>query len=189
MRKLIIIAASLAALAIPTAAMASVAVDANGSGFVGKGDVQTALDLDNDAAMQDLFKKGEIKFTAASSIATDNTLACIKYDPTVPFPASPFVPTGDVIHKIFTTATTQAVKAEANTNAAGKLTNGWNLTGIDSAITYGATTVEQIGTCPSGTSTKTINQVYTESSAHGLKVTGNGVTVDLPNTPVVLPAA
>ena len=46
MRKLIIIAASLAALAIPTAAIASVAVD-NGVGSVGKGDVQTALGWNN----------------------------------------------------------------------------------------------------------------------------------------------
>jgi len=52
MRKLIIIAASLAALAIPTAAMASVAVDSNGNGFVGKGDVQTALGYANDGAFQ-----------------------------------------------------------------------------------------------------------------------------------------
>src|SRR6478672_9729447 len=51
MRKLIIIAASLAALAIPTAAMATVAVE-NGTGFVGKGDVQTALGYKNDAAFQ-----------------------------------------------------------------------------------------------------------------------------------------
>ena len=54
MRRLIIIAASVAALAIPTAAMASVAVDASGTGFVGKGDVQTALGYGNgnDAAFQ-----------------------------------------------------------------------------------------------------------------------------------------
>jgi hypothetical protein len=52
MRKLFIITAAIAALAIPTAAMASVAVDASGNGFVGKGDVQTALGYANDTAFQ-----------------------------------------------------------------------------------------------------------------------------------------
>ena len=56
MRKLIIIAAAIAALAIPTAAMASIAVE-NGTGFVGKGDVQTALGYKNDAAFQEWWNK------------------------------------------------------------------------------------------------------------------------------------
>ena len=43
MTKYIVAIAALVALAVPTAAMASVAVDANGVGFVGKGDVQSAL--------------------------------------------------------------------------------------------------------------------------------------------------
>jgi hypothetical protein len=43
MRKLIILGASLMALAIPAAAIAGVAIDSAGKGFVGKGDVQTAL--------------------------------------------------------------------------------------------------------------------------------------------------
>ena len=45
-----------ALIAAGTAANASVNVDATGVGFVGKGDVQNALGLANDAAMQDLFK-------------------------------------------------------------------------------------------------------------------------------------
>ena len=41
----------------------------------------------------------------------------------------PFVNTGDTYHVINTTPVTQAVKATANTNAAGKLTNGWTSPG------------------------------------------------------------
>ena len=45
MRKLFIIAASIAAFAIPTAAFASVSVDASGNGFVGKGDETLLLSM------------------------------------------------------------------------------------------------------------------------------------------------
>ena len=52
MRKLIILGISIAALAIPATALATVAVDASGNGFVGKGDVQTALGYKTDAPFQ-----------------------------------------------------------------------------------------------------------------------------------------
>ena len=55
MRKLIIAGMALAMLALPAAASANVAVD-NGVGYVGKGDVQNALSLKNDTALQDKFK-------------------------------------------------------------------------------------------------------------------------------------
>jgi hypothetical protein len=186
MRKLFIIAASIAALAVPTAAMASVAVDSNGVGTVGKGDVQDALGLANDAAMQDLFKSqpngAAIKFTTSYDMLADNTLNCVRFGG----PGEPvFVPTGSTFHRIFSTPVTQAVKVTANTNAAGKLTNGWNLNGFDGPITYGPSTIVFEGTCPSGSyEMSTVNQVFTDSPRSGLKVNG----VDLPNTPIVDPA-
>ncbi len=182
MRKLFIIAASIAALAVPTAAMASVAVDGNGVGFVGKGDVQNALGLANDAAMQDLFKSPEgVKFTTSYISVSDNTLNCVKYVPGI-WP--PFVNTGDTFHRIFNTPVTQAVKVTANTNAAGKLTNGWTLSGFDGLATYGPDTKVFEGSCPSGTyEGSTANQVFTDGPRSGLKVNG----VNLPNTPVVVP--
>jgi parvulin-like peptidyl-prolyl isomerase len=81
MRKLFIIAASLLALAIPTAAMANVAVD-NGVGFVGKGDVQTALGLKNDAEMQDVFKSAAgVKFSVnAEKVIADYKMSCFGSD-------------------------------------------------------------------------------------------------------------
>jgi hypothetical protein len=180
MRRLIILAGSLMALAIPTAAIASVSVNDQGVGFVGKGDVQTALGLDNDAAMQDKFKKGEIKFTTSYTKATDNTLACMKFGG----PGEPvFVPIpGATVHVIFTTQVTQEPKVTANTNGAGKLTNGWTLNGLDGPVTYNETS-ETIGTCPAGSigATKTIDQKYTENARSGLMVNG----VPLPNTPAV----
>src|SRR5262245_61864548 len=50
------------ALAMAAIASASVTIDANGIGFVGKGDVQTALALNN-AAMQTLVAANGVKFT------------------------------------------------------------------------------------------------------------------------------
>src|SRR6476660_6897218 len=48
----IVVLAALAALATAAVASASVAVDASGNGFVGKGDVQNALGYKNDGAFQ-----------------------------------------------------------------------------------------------------------------------------------------
>jgi hypothetical protein len=176
MRKLIILAASIAALAVPTAAMASVAVDANGYGSVGKGDVQTALGGLTDAQMQTMHKADGVKFTTSYNRVADNTLNCMKY-----VSGSGFVTTGDTVHQIFTTPVTQNAKATANTNAAGKLTNGWNLTGFDGPATDGPTTSVIEGTCPSGSFVgTTANQVFTDSPS-SLKVNG----IDLPNTPAV----
>ena len=117
MRKLIITAASIATVAIPTAAMASVAVDSTGTGFVGKGDVQNALGLANDAAMQDQYKNGVIAFT----MGTERSLSTRRSGSAAPAPTARPVPS---------TSVPVAGTAVANINGAGKLTNGWNLTGV-----------------------------------------------------------
>lgn len=71
MRKFIITVASLVALAVPTAALASVTLDpATGYGFVGKGDVQTPFNW-NDAALQ--AKANAVSFTYESK--SDETYA------------------------------------------------------------------------------------------------------------------
>ena len=71
MRKFIILAAALVALVVPTAAMAVVAVDATtGYGVVGKGDVQDALGLANDEAMQKLFNRSPMAKRSSSRPAT-----------------------------------------------------------------------------------------------------------------------
>jgi hypothetical protein len=67
MRKLIIAAVAIAALAIPTFAMANVVVNPDGTTSIGKGDVQTALGYGNgnDAAFQADAKAGNITFSLA----------------------------------------------------------------------------------------------------------------------------
>ena len=53
------------ALAIPTAGIASVAVDANGVGYVGKGDVQSALGWNNGDFDKNV---ASLKFTAGAKV-------------------------------------------------------------------------------------------------------------------------
>jgi hypothetical protein len=51
-------------------------------------------------------------------------------------PYAVFVPIpGATVHVIFTTQVTQEPKVTANTNGAGKLSNGWTLNGFDGPVT------------------------------------------------------
>src|SRR6476661_5999560 len=113
MRKLIIIAASIAALAIPAAALANVAVD-NGVGFVGKGDVQTALGWNNAA-----FDKGvaSLKFTVSGEkVIADYKMSCYGSDA--------------IGHRIISQPGTITVTATPVLNAGnGKQITGFDLTG------------------------------------------------------------
>src|SRR5262245_33959391 len=107
--------AALAALGVigtATAAGANVAVT-DGVGFVGKGDVQNALGLANDAALQNLFKSGGINFTSTVTFGNETRWVC-----------------GSGTQSR-TSLVTQAapVNATPNLNAQGKLSNGWNLNG------------------------------------------------------------
>jgi hypothetical protein len=181
MRKIIlglVAATAIAApLALASSANADVAVD-NGVGFVGKGDVQTALGGINDTAIQDKWSKGEVKFTSDYVWALDNTMGC-----TVPVPGGLPVLTGDTIHVINGITVSQTVNAVAKTTPSGKLTNGWNLTGLVGSVAYVSPTSETIGTCPEGSrATKTLKQVETKSTP-SLFVNG----IALPNTPVPAP--
>jgi len=76
MRKLIILGASLMALAIPAAGLASVTVNADGTGFVGKGDVQTALGGLNNARIQ--AKDFTVTFTQKSTTQQSFDWTCVK---------------------------------------------------------------------------------------------------------------
>jgi hypothetical protein len=70
MRKIILSVAMLGALAVPAVASASVAVDSNGMGFVGKGDVQVAFGWNN-ATLQ----KNAAGVTFTSSQAAQQALS------------------------------------------------------------------------------------------------------------------
>jgi hypothetical protein len=63
MKKIIIGVIAVAMLVVPTAAIAGVTIDAAGKGFVGKGDVQTALGYNN-SALQKAVDAKSLVFTA-----------------------------------------------------------------------------------------------------------------------------
>ena len=131
MRKLIILGISIAALAIPATALATVAVDSSGNGFVGKGDVQTALGYHNDAAIQQAVKDGKIKFIGGGyTLTTDKDTSWTCSD-------------GSTQHHHFWTTTIApgTVNAVARVNGQGKFTNGWDINGI----TTGTPTTTGVG--------------------------------------------
>ena len=175
MRKLIIIAASIAALAIPTVAIASVAVD-NGVGFVGKGDVQSALGWNNAA-----FDKGaaSLKFTAgAEKVIADYKMSC--------FNGTTGAIDAEVSHQIISQPGTTTVTATPVFNAGnGKQIIGFDLTGQTSGFTAtGGATLREVP-CPDG-SFMYMNlgqgDLFGKTQiTGGLKVNG----IDLPNTPPV----
>ena len=179
MRKnIIVIAASIAALAIPTAAFASVAVD-NGVGFVGKGDVQTALGWNNAA-----FDKGvgSLKFTAgAEKVIADYKMSC--------FNGSTGAIDAEVGHTIISQPGTTTVTATQVFNAGnGKQITGFNLTGQTNGFTATGDATFRTVPCPEG-SFMYMNlgqgDLFGKTQiTGGLKVNG----IDLPNTPVVIPA-
>src|SRR6476469_4632886 len=120
---------ALALLATAAVASASVAVD-NGVGFVGKGDVQTALGWNNAA-----FDKGvgSLKFTTgAEKVIADYEMSCYGSDATG--------------HRIITQPCTTTVTATPVQNSGnGKQITGFNLTGQTSGFTAtgGATLREE----------------------------------------------
>ena len=171
MRKLIIIAASIAALAVPATAFASVSVDANGNGYVGKGDVQSALkwnnaDFDNNVA--------KLKFTAGTqSMSNQTRWQC----------------SGGEQSRTSTVVQSRTVQATQVLSSNGKQITGWNLTGFGfQYVSGGYSGAPYVGYCPAGESFGGFlpNVFTTDVTDGGLKV--NGI-IDLPNTPVELPAA
>src|SRR3954447_25984382 len=164
----IVALAALALLATAAVASASVAVD-NGVGFVGKGDVQTALKWNNAD-----FDKGAVAFTASYTATYDNVLTCRN---------------GVVAHVPVVSIGTSVLKTTPVMSSNGKQITGWNLSGAASAV--GATNdTSQIvaalftacgdGTIPTGLDMPSTPTVTFD----GLKVNGAA----LPNTPVVVPA-
>jgi len=186
---------ALAAIALfATSAVASAAVTVNdGVGFVGKGDVLSALGFKNDAAMQNGFTS--VKFYAgggaASKVIADYKMSC-------------YGAPDAVGHRIISQAGTVSaveVQAQANTHN-GRLTDGWNLTGkAVEAGTFtpsGGTTLRDVP-CPEGSfmymnlgQGDLFGKVVLDGEQAGLTVSGtvNGktVTAALPNTPVDVPA-
>ena len=176
---------ALAAIALfATTAVASTSVSVtDGVGFVGKGDVQTALGYANDAAIQQAVKEGKIKFIGGGyTLTTDKDTSWTCSD-------------GSTQHHHFYTETIASgtVNAVARVNGQGKFTNGWDITGI----TTGIPTTTGFGSdgnrfptysCPAGSffTGLNVNQTHEYVPVDGLSVTNGVKTVALPNTPVAL---
>jgi hypothetical protein len=167
-----ITAAAIAAgiLITPAVASASVNVDDAGIGTVGKGDVQSVLGF-NDAEMQAAWKKGDVKFSSTFKTDKDTSWTCSD---------------GSTQHHHYVTTTKRPYDVTANTNKAGKLTNGWDFNGM-SKTDFGSTTgvgsdgqrFPSYSCAGHGSFTGLfVNQTHTP-----LSLTVNGI--DLSNTPVV----
>jgi hypothetical protein len=185
MRKIILGVLAATALAAPiataTAAHASVAVD-NGTGFVGKGDVQTALGYANDGAFQ-AAKPATAVFTVdgdRTNVSVD--IKCQAANGTQR------VKTLDLGYVAFNeTAVTSTPKISG-----GKVT-GYNLAGSVTEVGNHLNIVNATLACNTdetwaGYADTTPNGAWRWTPVQGtgvLQVTLGGRTVALPNTPVV----
>jgi hypothetical protein len=174
MRKLIILAISLMALAAPAASMAAVTYNDTSVGSVSKGDIQTLFGW-NDAALQSAWKDGKITFTSKYQMDSVDRWNCTD---------------GSVQQMTLRTVQAKPLNVTPVTNAQGKVTSGWTLNGINENVGGKFLYGERIGydrmyQCPAGS-------YFTGFAPHGFEntvlpgVQVNGI--DLPVTPVVVPA-
>jgi hypothetical protein len=184
--KIAALAALSAAAVVGLASQAGATVNVtDGSGFVGKGDVQNALQLANDAAIQTVFQSpGGIKFTAGTvTLGNETRWTCSD---------------GSTNSRTSLVTMAALVNATPNTNAQGKLSNGWNLNGTSGLggkyISGKYVGAPYVGDCGGAGFTGFVNstnpataypQFTTTFESGPLQVTGNGITADLPNTPIV----
>ena len=177
MKKYIVAIAALVALAVPTAALASVAVDANGNGYVGKGDVQSAFKWNN--ADFDQFAAGLTFSTGTVTTVYNNSWICLD---------------GSTYNQPRTQVLAQTLQATPVKSSNGKQITGWDLTNVGSTKVLSDTGVPAV--CPGSyvnilasyfsPAGLAVNTPASTTITPGvLQVTGNGVTKELPNTPAV----
>lgn len=170
------IAAAAALAAVSSAAMASVSFDSTtGTGFVGKGDIQTLYGW-NDATLQK---------NAAGVTFAYNVEETYRYDCTFTIViGKDKTPTPQTVTRGKSTSVNGAVAYDSRKNGLGKIT-GFNLTGFGATVSDGVVPVEG-GSCPGGPlNDGTISNVVLQSSTGGLSVSYGGVSYPLPNTPVL----
>ena len=165
----IVALAALGLLATAAVASASVAVDANGNGYVSKGDVQSALKWNNGDFDKNV---ANLKFTAGTQSNSNQTRwQC----------------SGGEQSRTSTVVQSRTAKVTPVLSSNGKQITGWDLTGFDfQYVSGGYSGAPYVGYCPTGESFGGfLPHVFTtDVTDGGLKVNG----VDLPNTPVVVPA-
>ncbi|UBV44535.1 hypothetical protein LAJ19_17320 (plasmid) [Deinococcus taeanensis] len=161
----------------PTLSAQDVAFNAStGTGFVGKGDVQLAFGWNNQA-LQKNAKYVTFTYNATESYHYDCTFTVVVGRDRVAQPQT------------VTRGRSAAVNATITNDARVRnQITGFNLTGM-SAFTSDSTVPLDGGSCPGGPlHDGVISNVTLDSasSTGGLFVNYNGVSVTLPNTPVVL---
>jgi hypothetical protein len=176
----ITVLAVVAVLATAAVANASVAVT-DGVGFVGKGDVQTALGYKNDAAFQAdaakiTFQYGDVAEISMAVVCTSDDVTYVTQ------------------HNVLGTVTAAKTVNFTTKGDKGKVT-GYNLTGASGAATYTSSLdFSKQMACPTGTHFSQYLNGGTwdwdwNALPDSLTVTGSGAsagkTVALPNTPVL----
>ena len=173
----IIALAAIALFATAAVASAAVAVDAAGNGHVDKGDVQSALKWNNGD-----FDKyvGGLTFSIPGTVTKVYNNSWICQD-------------GTSYNQPRIQVLTQTVKATAVKSSNGKQITGWDLVGSPTVLSDTGIPAQCTGSrldifgsyfSPAGLAYNTL--ASTTDTLGGLQVTGNGVTVDLSNTPVVV---
>jgi hypothetical protein len=168
------LAAGAALAVISTAAIASVSVDNTGHGFVGKGDVQLAFGWNNAALQRNA---AGVTFTYDTSSTYDAVCTFTTGEGT----------RGERIHNIHHTKhsgviATVAYDARQRNQITGFILNGF------STPTEGGDPIPVVGgPCPGnqGTDGTWSSVTLTGEGGTGLSVNYGGVSVPLPNTPVI----
>jgi hypothetical protein len=187
--KFIVVAGALAALAVPSAAMADVNVDANGDGFVGKGDVQTALGYANNNTFTDADARSAVFTVNGDRTNVTMDVQCARTD------AAGNDIIRDIVVNLGYIAENETTVTSTPKISGGKVT-GYNLTGV---TTSGWTAhldpqSKALNSCDAGEhfhawgGATPGRWIMTPVAGSGLQVTIGSKTAPLPNTPVAIPA-
>jgi hypothetical protein len=186
MRKFIILAISLLALAVPAAGMAAVAYDDQSVGTADKGNVMDLFDL-NERQFQTAVEDGKITFSSLYQM--DNN-------------ANAWTCSDGLVHKwTLRTIQSRALDVDNIVNESAHKVTGFTLNGIDESV--GGTFVSGSRpnaaspyVCPTGFRwtgmvPQTMDEQFVNTVLPGVLVTYNGVTHDLPVAadPIVEPVA
>ena len=161
MKKLSAVAAIAGIAVFATAAFAEVIFNADGTGFVGKGDVQLALTMNN-KQLQEAEKARAIAFTSESVTTQETTWTCDR-------------DAGPQTNERSSTATTTTKGLVSHTERDNKKQiTGFRLTGFDpnNSSSSSVTDGPKVGACASGWTAINIVEGELVSTGGGLRVNG-----------------
>lgn len=167
-------AAGLVLAAAATSAMASVTVNSDGSGFVGKGDVQLVFGWNNAMAQANA---NNVAFSYNQSNTYVGVCEWITGTGT----------RGQKLHTIAKTKTTDIVSGiAADARKSTTQYTGWNLLGFGGSTVTGDTPVVG-GACAGEGTDGAWTSVELQATSTKLMATVNGVSKEVPITPVAIP--